>query len=126
VGGVLTALLVPGVWDGDTRLAAIESLGKLKDPRGAEAIVSRMSDGWDGTKAKEALIALGPAAESAVRARLKDSNTFVKQDACKLLASIGTKDSLPALAEAAKGGNHFVKQEANAAIAAITLREKPQ
>jgi HEAT repeat protein len=54
------------VWDNRYRQDAMKALAKLKDPRGAEPIVAKLGNGFDGEVAYKALTEMGPVAEGAV------------------------------------------------------------
>lgn len=71
---------------------AIEALGKIKDPRAAAPIAARLESAWPA--AEKALIEMGPAAEPAVMAKLRDPVSGVRATACKVLAEIGGADTL--------------------------------
>jgi HEAT repeat protein len=95
-------LLLAVLEDGDVgvRCAAVITLGKLKDPRTLDAILSRLS--YDRAAAVTALEAFGSSAEKPVLSLLKTSaNTEMRIGAAEILGSIGTKESIPALHDAA-------------------------
>jgi HEAT repeat protein len=95
--GLLLGLLDDG--DVGVRCAAVVTLGKLKEPRTLDAIVARLP--YDRAAAMSALEAFGPAAEKQVLSLLKNGNTDMRIAAAEVLASVGTKDSIPALHDAA-------------------------
>jgi hypothetical protein len=101
------------------RKAAMEGLGELKDAKGAEAVAEKMIDFPSRGDAVASLKAMGSVAEKPVIALLKDRDWGVRMDACKVLAVIGTKESLPALKKAKEDNNGLVKNEAENAIKAI-------
>src|SRR5262245_11070000 len=109
--------------DGDVRWAVFDALVLMKDERGAAAIAKRLDDGWDRKKAAEALRAMGPVAEKEARKYIDSGkNHFTRREACAALKVIGTKDSVPALEEAAKDGDVFVAADAKDALLAILTR----
>ena len=104
------------------RWAALDAFAVIADPAAAEAVASFLDK--DGGKASKALMAMGPKAETFVWKFLRHENVFVRCDACKVLAVIGTVDSVPALmAIARQGGNAFDVKEANTALYAIRDRD---
>ena len=104
------------------RQAAMEALGRLKSPAGAEAVAARLIPMQDRATAAKALRAMGPLAEPAVLPLLKDRDGWVRLEACKVLGEIGTAQSLPALEEFARNGRGFDQPEAAKASKAITAR----
>ncbi len=107
----------------ESRRAAMKALGRLKDERAAEPLASRLEDFADQHTAAEALMAMGPVAEKAVRQRLNHHDQFVRSEVCRVLKVIGTRDSLPALRAVVAENDFFVSGEASAAVRAITARE---
>ena len=81
--------------DNGVQEEVIQSLGRLKDPRGAKAIAGLFVK--NRRPAKEALIAMGPPAEEAVAPLLRHEDPFVRTDACKVLQEIGGPKSLQPL-----------------------------
>ena len=61
--------------------------------------------------------------DKAVVPLLKDSSVFVKLEACKILAEIGTNECLPALQAALSDSNGSVRREAAAAVKAVQGRK---
>lgn len=103
--------------DGNVRETAMKTLGALKITDAIDAIVGRVPDGWDQSRAVAALRLMGPAAE-------KQTIPLLKRNDCRravssLLKDIGTKESLPALQEVAVCGNHFDEQAAREAIKSL-------
>jgi hypothetical protein len=107
----------------ESRRAAMLALGRLKDERAAEPLASRLEELGDMHTAAEALKAMGPVAEKAVRQRLNHHEPFVRAEVCGILKVIGTRDSLPALRQVVTENDFFASGEASAAIRAITARE---
>ncbi|HEV8605727.1 MAG TPA: HEAT repeat domain-containing protein [Tepidisphaeraceae bacterium] len=85
--------------DQGVRCAAVLTLGKLKEPRTLDAIMTRLT--YDRTAAMAALEAFGPGAEKPVLSLLKTGSTEMRLAAAEVLGSIGTKESIPALHDAA-------------------------
>ncbi len=104
------------------RWAALDAFAVIADPAAAEAVAAFLDK--DGGKASKALKAMGPKAQTPVWTYLKHENVFVRCDACKVLAVIGTVDSVPPLmAIARRGGRDFDVKEANTALYAIRDRD---
>ncbi|MFN3649152.1 MAG: M56 family metallopeptidase [Armatimonadota bacterium] len=99
--------------------AAIETLGKLKDLRAAEPLCRRVAENRDRGFAANALIALGPRAEGAVLALLRERDGWARNEACRILKEIGGERSLPALRYAAENDEGLVPMSAAAAVKAI-------
>jgi HEAT repeat protein len=95
--GLLLGLLEDG--DVGVRCAAVVTLGKLKDARTLDAIVGRLP--YDRAAAMTALEAFGSGAEKPVLSLLKTGTTDMRIAAAEVLGSIGTKESIPALHDAA-------------------------
>jgi len=95
--GLLLGLLEDN--DVGVRCAAVVTLGKLKDQRTLDAILGRLP--YDRAAAMSALEAYGPGAEKPVLSLLKNGNPDMRIVAAEILGSIGTKESIPALHEAA-------------------------
>jgi hypothetical protein len=74
------------------RWHAIETLGKLGDPRAAAAIADRLKE--DGIKSEPALRALGPAAEPTLIPLLHNSDPDIRRKTCEILRDIGGTDTL--------------------------------
>jgi len=90
-----------------SRMAAAKGLGRLQEPKAAEPLAELIAAGQTDqssfyrrdTPVMEALIKIGPAAEPAVLALLKEKHGDTRIQACNILKQIGTKKSLPALKE---------------------------
>lgn len=102
------------------RWQAIETLGKLKDPRAAEPIASRLEE--DGIKAEPALRTLGPAAEPTLIGLLKNPDPHVRSKACRILADIGGKETLKFMSKARPDADFGVRVAAQQAMQAIAAR----
>jgi hypothetical protein len=112
--------------DHPARNNAIESLGKLRDPRGLEAVAGALRDVRTRVAASRAVRLVGAPAEKAVLAMLDLQN--LKQDlslsneVIDLLKAIGTQQSVPTLQQVAKGDDRFLKSLSEDALAAIAAR----
>lgn len=106
------------------RHAALEALGKIPDPKSAEAVAQQLPELGVRMQAVAALKAMGPVAEKAVLPYLKDRDWAIRRDACKILADIGTTESLPALKSAAADSNRIVSREAEKSIKSIEGRKR--
>jgi hypothetical protein len=110
----------------DCRRRGIDTLVRLKDPRGAPGIARSLKHPFDRERARRALAALGSPAEMAVHPYLEDNDWGVKVEACKTLQLIGTRRSLPALQqtlEDTKRNYPFANLVQNAARDAIRAVE---
>ncbi|MHC5542940.1 HEAT repeat domain-containing protein, partial [Singulisphaera rosea] len=87
------------------RWAVLDALKLLKDPSSADAIADAMKGNHDRAKAGEALREIGTPAEDAVLKCLNSGEMFLRMDACKILADIGTSKSIPALRKLAQRRN---------------------
>jgi HEAT repeat protein len=116
-----------------TREAVIRALGRIRDDRAAEPLVSRLDDLFDRQAAGAALCALGQKAEGPILARLgrdrpadfhsRHQDDGARAEACKVLAVIGTRKSIPSLEKMAAEDDFRIKPEAKRAISAITARQ---
>jgi len=75
----------------------VEILGLLKDPKAAPSLAMGLGNVFELGHASKALKSIGPAAENAVIPYLKAADRAVREEACRILAVIGTRKSLPAL-----------------------------
>jgi HEAT repeat protein len=80
-------------WAGEMRKLAMQTLGELKDERGAPAVTARLLNFFEREDAARALIAMGPVAEKAVMTGLTNNDAAVRKLVCTILAEIGTKTS---------------------------------
>jgi hypothetical protein len=104
------------------REQALAALAALKDPQAAEPVARRLSDSVTREKAVQTLQALGPPAEKAVLPYLKERDPQTRAAACRALETIGTKESLAPLEEAARDQNPAVAQAARSALTALGKR----
>ena len=75
--------------DGNTRVACMDALAKIKDERGAEAVAARLTDFFGRADAARALREMGPVAAKAVAAYVNNPNADVQKDAQQLLKGYG-------------------------------------
>jgi len=103
---LLKALKEPN--DGELRVKVAKGLGRLGDARAAEPLADLLATGQTdpyfahGVRENQvtgALIQLGPVAEPAVLALLKEKNIETRCQACAALKQIGTRKSLAPLKE---------------------------
>jgi len=107
----------------NVRWAALEALGRIKDPSTIEAIVARLKE--DGFKAKPALKQFGATAEPALIAALSNPEADVRKAACELLRDFGGTPTLEAMQSLPADSDPFVRMAANEAMRAITSRVGP-
>jgi HEAT repeat protein len=92
----------------DTRRAALEALGKCRDPRTANAIAKHLANGQERGSASKALQFMGPMAESAVIPYLGAKDWGVAAEACQVLRVIGAKDSVVPIVALVKSDRSFL------------------
>jgi HEAT repeat protein len=92
-------LLLPLLKDpqGFVQGATLEALGKAKDERAAEPVAECLPNFMVRGQASAALKAIGPPAEKAVLKYLTHQDIFLRQEVCRILKEIGTKQSIPGL-----------------------------
>jgi hypothetical protein len=83
--------------DGPVRSAAYKALVRLRDPRGVPVFARGLTDQLARHDAAEALIAIGPAAETDVVPFVTHPDVFTRMEANRVMERIGTPKSLPAL-----------------------------
>jgi HEAT repeat protein len=105
----------------NVRWAVLDALKVLADPKSAPAIAEFLTS-RDRGKACEALKAIGPRAEESVIPYLKEADTFVRMDTCKVLQVIGTEKSVPALREIAARNSGLDSMAARNALKEMSLR----
>jgi len=96
-----------------------EMLSARKTPTAAKALARRLRVPDDAAVVEPELKKMGAVAEPAVREMLTDPDKTVRKRAAHLLASIGTRDSLPALTKAATALETSVSFEAKASMEEI-------
>lgn len=111
--------------DGFLRADAAKALKVWGTAKNIPALVRTLGDEnpFARQNAGEALKTMGPAAEKAVLPLLQQKDRTVRCEACKVLAAVGTKESLPALQAAAADSDFFVKIEAEKAVKAVQARK---
>ena len=101
----------------------IRGLGRLKDKRAAEPLAALLaSGGSDAYQAGEALAKIGPDAEDAVLAVLKEKHVETRRQVCRVLKQIGTKKSLEPLRELMLSTDRMLGESAGEAVRAIMAR----
>ena len=80
----------------EVRRAAIQALGKVRDPRVAEALASRLAAREDAIHAELALRGQGPDAEPALIRLLANRDPDVRVRACRVLMEVGGAATLRA------------------------------
>jgi hypothetical protein len=99
---------------------SLKALGKLRSKKAAEAVAGQMYRKGEGPA--KALKEMGPVAEEAAIACLKDRDEWVRKEACGVLAEIGGEKSIQALSEYASHMKNFAAKDANNAIDSIRRR----
>jgi len=97
----------------------LQTLAVLKDDRAAEAVAKQLP--LEPQQASRTLIEIGPAVEPFVIPLLSDRDESVRQEACKILARIGTPKSKTAL-EPLSQGRGDAAREAKKAMRQIETR----
>jgi hypothetical protein len=72
--------------------AALDTMKALHDPAAAEPVAALLAENKNRGKVAEVLKAMGPDAQAAVVPLLDHDDVFVRMEACKILAVIGTTD----------------------------------
>jgi HEAT repeat protein len=99
---------------GELRKLAMQTLGELKDERGAPIVAARLRNFFEREEAARALVAMGPIVEKYVILGLTEPDPVVRQLVCGILAEVGTKASVTALRRTARGD-----RDGNVAAAAL-------
>jgi hypothetical protein len=108
-----------------TRQAAIEALAKLKDEgQAADLIAERLADGLDRQTASKSLQAMGKTAEKSAAKALQHPDWMVRSEACNVLKVVGTRESLSALQNSAKGDSNAIVRRAAAEAAQLAATRK--
>ncbi len=118
--------------DSSMRMTLAKGLGRLEDPRAAEPLAELIAIGQSDqfshfqrdTPVAEALTKMGPPAEGAVLALLKEKNADTRISACNILKQIGSKKSLSALKELTGNPVKELSEAAAEAARSIQGREK--
>ena len=105
------------------RRQVMETLARFPDERGADAVAETLAILTDRRAAGNALRAMGPVAEKSVLRQLQASrDSLMMQEACNILAAIGSPASLPTLDKLAGGTDKRVAASARKAAADIRKR----
>src|SRR5262245_4115207 len=110
-----------------TRGEALKVIARFRDPQDVAPVIRSFRDFQTRADADKALRELGTMAEGDVLALLREQDVFLKRDAMKVLADIGTQASVPALqAAVADSSIHSFHWRATAqeALTAIATRKK--
>jgi HEAT repeat protein len=113
---------------GGFRMYIIRALGQVKDKSAVPTLVEQLGQLFDGAEAEKALIAFGPSVEDEVARALDQKGFRERAAACRVLGTVGTAKSLPALkaalakAQRERGTGPEVAKAAQDAIAAIESR----
>jgi hypothetical protein len=118
------------VTDDPIRTRTIQALGEIKDPASAKALISLLKAKAGHTaQINEALRRVGSVGEQDVAALLNEPDPDLQIEGCRVLASIGTRASLPALqqilnmnAPAARTRPGRLYKAADEAVRAIQVR----
>jgi HEAT repeats len=105
------------------RHEAIKALGKIKDPRGVEAVILRIKE--DGSQVEDALKEMGPIAEPALIERLTNPDSDIRRRVCAILKVVGGKETLKAMQPLPADPELSVRVAANDAASSIILRVGP-
>jgi predicted Zn finger-like uncharacterized protein len=105
------------------RGTAMEALGAIKDERAVIPVARRLINFLDRQAASKALKLMGPIAEPAVMTFLGSRDGGQRNEACRILAEIGTARSLPALQVLARGRDRRLALLAAQTIQAIQARK---
>jgi hypothetical protein len=127
-------LLIKALNDPDAGMRATiaKGLGRIKDPRAMEPLVNLLATGQSDqpyyrppheSAAADALVLLGPAAEPAVLALLKEKNIETRCQACNILRQIGTRKSLSPLRDLTFNPSKELSEAAAEACRSIQSRE---
>lgn len=105
---------------------AVSAIGAIGTEQGAEILVSLAESGTQRISAVASLQALGSAGERAVQRLLQNEDWTLRNDACLILAEIGTDLSTRQLSDLARRDGHTaVREHAREALQQITLRQMP-
>jgi predicted Zn finger-like uncharacterized protein len=112
-----------------SRIAAMQTLAKIKDEEGAKAVAYRLAlyertlDQEEAREAAVALVKMGPIAEPAVIECLSSNNKDVRITCCNVLAEIGSRKGSEKILKQASTRGRPEAQAAVAALKAIRARE---
>jgi HEAT repeats len=105
------------------RWKAEEILGKIGDARAAGPLADHLKE--DGIAVEPALRELGPAAEPALIALLRNPDADLRRQACDILRDNGGKDSLAAMMSLPPDRDPLVQMAAGSAMQSIRKRVGP-
>lgn len=106
------------------RVETLLALTERGDPKSSRAIASSFAA--FRAEASRALLAIGPPAESATLALLRDEDESIRIDACRVLAEIGTQQALATLTRIAADRSGPEARAARDAADAIVRRGVPK
>lgn len=109
----------------NVRWDILKFIGDVSDEQAAK-VVARRLDSEDRTRASKALQRMGPVAEQFVVPHLQNEAWEIRMEACKVLETIGTKQSAPDLQAVTRDKNALVRKAAAHALAAVKGREQDQ
>jgi len=92
----------------ETRRAALEALGKCRDPRAVDAVARHLANAPERGSASKALQFMGPMAERAVIPYLGVKDWGLAAEACQILRIIGAKDSVVPMVALVKSDRSFL------------------
>jgi hypothetical protein len=101
---------------------AIEALCKYAPKEAIKPVAQQLVNMQTRTAAAKFLKAAGPDAEDAVLSHIENKDPWVRADVCKLLETLGTQKSLPALEKAIADDNWMVNSAARKALPAVKAR----
>jgi hypothetical protein len=105
------------------RWTLLEELGKLAGDEACRAVVASLARDRSSGVPTRVLRAFGPAAEKHVLPLLKEPDAALRREACRILETVGTKESITALENTAKkDGDPSVTEAARMALEAIKDR----
>jgi hypothetical protein len=110
-----------------TRREGLKVIGRFRDPQTVVPVIRCFRDSFTRAEADKTLREMGAMAENDVLALLKEQDVFLKRDAMRVLAVIGSQASVPALQDAAADSSvHSIHWRAAAqdALTAIAGRQK--
>jgi hypothetical protein len=107
-----------------TRHEALNAIGRFKDQRSLAPVMRCFLDPMTRTQAEKALREIGPMAEKEVLSHLNHPDVLQRQSAIRVLADIGSQQSVPALEPLASGDDVFLKGPAREALMAVAARTK--
>lgn len=109
-----------------TLTGAISVLGAIGDKSVAGPLLDKAKDFSVRRDCQLALIAIGPAIESEILARMNDSDRNTVQMLCDIVAQIGGEESLKVLEKMTASGDFFRKTYAGRAIGGVRKRVEAQ